>query len=778
MTTQPNKLLFAAMMPSLWLASHAAAGETAPSAAGEPVLDEIIVTAQKRAERLLDVPLSVTAVTADQLLERGITTPTDLERVVPGFSYQQSSFGVPVFTIRGVGVYDTFVGMSPAVTVYVDQAPLPYLAMTQGAMLDLDRLEVLKGPQGTLFGENSTGGAINYIAAKPSAEFHTGMDLTYGRFDEWDEDAFVSGPLSNSLTARFAVRNESRDRWQISDSRPDDTLGRRDFQTGRLLLDWKPTDAVRLEANFNGWRDKSDTQAMQFEQFVAARPLNGIPPGYPESFLAIGGLAPAPQNDRSADWDAKPYRPLTHDDRFYQVALRAEVGLPPDLSLTSISAYSDYTAFDTTDADGTDFDNFLLTIDAAIHSFSQELRLSGPLGSVGRFTLGGDYQHDGVNDDDIDHYIGSNSGVGPYRYSNFGNLADQTVRTEAVFAALDYQLTTSLMAQMGARYTKQDRDFHGCLLDGGDGDLAAALNFFRLAVVGIPSMPAAAGTCVTMNSSYGTVPIVVKSLDESNVSWRAGLSWKPSFDLLVYANATKGYKAGSFTPLPALFVAQLTPVTQESVLAYEAGVKAYPLRGLQVSAAIYYDDYRNKQLLGFETFPLFGPLPALQNIPKIVIKGGEFEAMALPLAGLRVTVGAAYVDSRVDHSFMSQDPYGRVIDIQGEASPDTPRWQFVEDTEYAHPIMDRWSAFFGGDVSHRTESFAAFGNNADFEIHGYSLVDLRAGVESPDGKWRAQLWGRNVLNQYYRLNVSRFVDTVASTTGMPATFGVSLRARF
>lgn len=778
MTTHSGNLLFAATLAAVWLAGYVAAAETVPGPAADPVLDEIIVTAQKRSERLVDVPLSVTAVTGDRLLEQGITTPTEIERVVSGFSYQQSSFGVPVFTIRGVGVYDTFVGMSPAVTVYVDQAPLPYLAMTQGAMLDLDRLEVLKGPQGTLFGENSTGGAINYIAAKPGAEFHTGMDLTYGRFDEWDEDAFVSGPLSNSLTARFAVRNESRGGWQSSDSRPGDTLGRRDFQTGRLLIDWKPMHAVRLEANFNGWRDKSDSQAMQFEQFVAARPLNGIPPGYPESFLGIGGLAPAPHNDRSADWDAEPFRPLTHDDRFYQVSLRAEVALPLNLSLTSISAYSDYTAIDTTDADGTDFDNFLLTIDAAIHSFSQELRLSGPLGSVGTFTLGGDYQHDGVNDDDIAHYIGSNSGVGPYRYSNFGNLADQGVRTEALFAALDFRLISSLTAQMSARYTRQDRDFHGCLLDGGDGDLAAALNFFRLAVVGIPSTAAAPGACVTMNSSYGTVPIVAKSLDESNVSWRAGLSWKPRTDVTLYANATKGYKAGSFTPLPALFASQLTPVTQESVLAYEAGVKAYPLRALQVSAALYYDDYRNKQLLGFETFPLFGPLPALQNIPRIGIKGGELEATALPAKGLRVTVGAAYVDSRVDRSFISQDPYGRTIDIQGEASPDTPRWQFVEDGEYSHPITDRWSAFVGGSVSHRTASFAAFGDNADFEIHGYSLVDLRAGVESPDGKWRVQLWGRNVLNQYYRLNVSRFVDTVAGTTGTPATFGVSLRARF
>ena len=770
--------LVATLAAGVLLLGFRAFADTPSTTASEPAMEEIVVTAEKRSERLQDVPLSVTAVNGDQLAKQGITSATDLERIVPGFSYQQSSFGVPVFTIRGVGVYDTFVGMSPAVTVYVDQAPLPFLAMTSGATLDLERLEVLKGPQGTLFGQNSTGGAINYIAAKPTNDFEAGVDLTYGRFNERDEEAFVSGPLVETLTARLAVRNEDRDGWQLSDSRPGDSLGKRNFQTARLLLDWKPGDGLRFELNVNGWKDKSDTQAMQFQQFAAARPLNGNPPGYPESFLAIGGLAPAPQNDRAADWDADPFRPLTHDDRFYQVALRGDLDLPLGLALTSISAYSDYTAFDTTDADGTNFDNFLSSIDAAIHSFSQELRLAGPVGAVGNFTLGANYQHDDVNDDDIAHYTGSNSGVGPFRYTNFGNLADQDVRTEAVFAALDYKLTQTLTAQASARYTKQDRDFRGCLLDGGDGGLAAALNFFRLAVVGIPSQPAAAGSCVTMNADFATVPIVAKSLDENNVSWRTGLNWKPNSDLLVYGNVTKGFKAGSFTPLPALFAAQLTPVTQESVLAYEVGIKASPVQTVQLAAAIYYDDYRNKQILGFETFPIFGPLPALQNIPKMSVKGAEFEATVRPMEGLRLKAGGEYVDSRVDDSFVSQDPYGRVIDIQGEASPDTPKWQFVSDAEYEHPLTDRLSAFVGGDVSHRTSSFAAFGENPAFEIHGYSLVDLRTGIESPDGKWRVELWGRNVFDKYYLVNVSRLVDTVAASTGMPATFGISIHARF
>jgi iron complex outermembrane receptor protein len=760
------------------LAGRAALAQPAAEVVTSPALDEIVVTAEKRSERLLDVPLSVTAVTGDQLSKQGVTSAIDLGRVVPGFSYQQSSFGVPVFTIRGIGIYDTFVGMSPAVTVYVDQAPLPFLAMTAGASLDLDRLEVLKGPQGTLFGQNSTGGAINYIAAKPTKDFQAGADLTYGRFNENDEEGFVSGPITNSLTARLAVRNESRGGWQLSDSRPGDSLGRRKFQTARLLLDWAPLDTMRFELNLNGWKDRSETQAMQFQQFVAARPINGIPPGYPESFLALGSLASAPHDDRAADWDANPYRPLTHDDQFYQAALRADFDLPHNFALTSISAYSDYRAFDTTDADGTSFANFLASIDAGIHSFSQELRLSGPVGSAGTVTVGANYQHDDVNDQDIAHSVGSNTGVGPFRYSNFANLADQTVRTEAAFAALDYKLSDTFTVQSGARYTKQNRDFRGCLLDGGDGALATALNFFHAVVVGVPSQPAAPGSCVTTNNNFVTLPIVAKSLDENNVSWRAGLNWKPDVDTLVYANVTKGYKAGSFTPLPALFAGQLTPVTQESVVAYEVGVKASPTKVLQLSAAVYYDDYRNKQILGREDFPIFGPLPALQNIPKLTVKGAEFQVTALPLEGLRLTVGGAYVDSRVNQSFVTQDPYGRIVDIQGEASPDTPKWQFVGDSEYGHPLNQSLSAFVGGSVSYRTSSYAAFGENAEFKMPGYSLVDLRTGVESRNGKWRVQVWGRNVLNKYYVLNVSRFIDTVASSAGMPATFGISVHVRF
>jgi len=741
------------------------------AAVAEEALEEITVTAQKRAERLSDVPLSITAATGEQLAKQGISSATDLERVVPGFAYQKSTYGAPVFAIRGIGVYDTFIGISPTVTVYVDQVPLPYLVMTQAAGLDLERLEVLKGPQGTLFGQNSTGGAINYIAAKPTKELRMGADASYGRFNEFDADAFISGPLTNTLSARLSVRRESRGDWQKSESRPGDELGKRDFTATRLLVDWQPGDSVKFEVNLNGWWDKSDTQAAQFEVFSAARS-----PGYPQATLALSQRPPASQDPRIADWDANDSFKV--DDQFYQASLRGDFDLAEKLTLTSISAYSHYRARERIDSDGTDFNDFTRGVVADIGSLSQELRIAGNLGDRATFTVGGNFQHDIVDDDDVGHFNATNAGVGPARYQDFINRADQNIVTKAGFTALDFKLTDTLRAQGSARYTSQTRDFRGCLLDPGDGNLARGIDFLRFLGTG-RSNPAAPGSCVTVDAAFNTIPLVRDSLDQNNVSWRAGLDWKPAEETLVYANATKGYKAGSFTPLPAVFASQLTPVTQESVLAYELGFRMAPLqKSLQISGAGFYYDYRNKQILGYRSFAAFGNLPALQNIPKSSVKGAELQATILPLTGLRVTTGVSYIDSRVDDSIIAPDPFGRSIDLKGEPFPNAPKWQFLGDAEYEFPVSSELSMFLGGDAKYRTSTNAAFGERVETKIPAYSLVDLRAGIQRKDGVWRVQLWGRNVFDRYYLLNVSHVTDTVARTTGMPATYGITISARF
>ncbi len=236
-------------------------------------LQEIVVTAQKRAETANTVPMSIVAMTGAQLQEQGIESVSDLSRIVPSLTTTSSYFGAASYTIRGVGFYDSALGSRPAVGVYVDQVELPFAAMASGANLDLERVEVLEGPQGTLFGQNVTGGIINYIAAKPTNTLKYGGGATYGRFDEGEVNGFVSGPLNDVLSARVAVKHSFGDGWQYSYTR-DDRLGHINTSTGRVLLDFHPNDVAKFELNMNVWTDHSDTQASQ----VIATILRGTAP--------------------------------------------------------------------------------------------------------------------------------------------------------------------------------------------------------------------------------------------------------------------------------------------------------------------------------------------------------------------------------------------------------------------------------------------------------------------------------------------------------------------
>ncbi|HKR93035.1 TonB-dependent receptor plug domain-containing protein, partial [Novosphingobium sp.] len=191
---------FAAVQPS------EQASKTAPAPAPEGSVEEIVVTAQKRSESINTVGMSINAASSEQLVKLGVTDISQLAKIVPGFAYNVTAFGLPVYTIRGVGYQESSLAAGPAVSVYVDEVPLPYAAQTLGAPLDLERVEVLKGPQGTLFGSNATGGAINYIAAKPTDSLSYGGRVSYGRFNTADLSGFVSGPLTSTLNARLAVR--------------------------------------------------------------------------------------------------------------------------------------------------------------------------------------------------------------------------------------------------------------------------------------------------------------------------------------------------------------------------------------------------------------------------------------------------------------------------------------------------------------------------------------------------------------------------------------------
>ncbi len=733
---------------------------------------EIVVTAQKRSERLIDVPLSITAVTGQELARAGVTSPSDLGKVVPGFTFQPSNLGPPVFSIRGVGFFDNSIGATPTVTVYVDQVPLPYLSMVSGAALDLDRVEVLKGPQGTLFGQNSTGGAINFIAAKPTKDLKLGSSVEYARFDKVNVDGYLSGPLSDTLGARIAFRTEQGGAWQRSLSRPGDRLGDRNFSAGRLTLDWTPDDAANFVFAASGWVNKSDTQAAQYVGYSAASP------NYTDLRTELLATAPAPRDNRYADWD--PGSSPSSDSRFYQLSLRGDFDLSDAVSLVSITAYSNLDLDQAVDADGTQYNNILAFTDAAIEAFSQELRFEGTMEDVGlRWVLGGNYASDENKDSRSSNYRGSNNGIGPLRYNEYKITNNVDSEAVAVFGNLDYQATRTVSLQASARYTDQTRRGSSCLADTGAGDLAAVFSL-------LSTRPYQAGECVTFAASNnpGPPPFVpvggfVKSdLVEDNVSWRGNISWKPNDDVHLYTNVTRGYKSGSFSNLPLVFSSQYQPVTQESVTAYEAGFKFSLLdRMLQLSGAGFYYDYKDKQILG-TVFTSLGILPGLVSVPKSHITGAELNATLRPTQGLTLNAGATWIDTKVRSNFVTLDPLGNNIDVRGYRFPITPQWQLSSDVGYEFPLSGSLSAFVGGSVNYRSSTPATFGGGSEFTLPAYTLVDLRAGVDVGDGRYRVELWGRNIFDEFYTVNAMKVIDTIARVTGQPATYGVRFSANF
>jgi len=758
--------------------------------------ETVVVTAEKRREPLGDVPMSIVAATATELDNSGVSSPGDLEKIVSGFTYTPSPYGAPIFTIRGVGFFDESVGAAPTVSVYVDQVPLPFSRMTEGAGLDLERVEVLKGPQGTLFGQNSTGGAINYIPAKPTDILQSGAKLDVGRLGHIGADGFVSGPLAETLTARLAVLVDQTRDWQQSVSRAD-SRGVHRFANVRLLADYRPSSAFSLEFSAGGWLDRSDTQAGQFLAFSPTTPsqqggFTGSPV-QPNLVADLQALAPTPHTDRAADWD--PGISLRRNDIFHAFSLRGDLNMAADLTLTFISAYSDLRLTDPSDDDGTQYENLRVTVQGKLRSVSEELRLAGGRGRA-HWTVGSNYEHDMTHD--LQHILnqGTNSGLFKntpleYRYFTLGNLSDQKIDTAAVFASGDYGLTDALTAQGSVRYTDTKRVFDGCLLDGGDGQFGRGFGLLSNVLNGMTTFPAPGdpgyigpGACATLDPSTNRpLSDVHNSVHERNVSWRLGLSLKAAPDLLLYANATQGFKAGNFGTLPLIYPTQAASVPAERLLAYENGIKKTLLNGrIDITGAGYYYDYRNKQLLGYiNTGQVFGDLPGEVSIPKSRVIGGELSLTVRPTGGLSVRLGASRVDTKVTTDYFISRPVSTVAGLQninGERFPETPKWNLIATADYTRGVTPAWNAFLGGNTNMRTSTYAAFAPTPDFHIAGYTLLDLRAGFERNDNSLRIEFWGHNVTDRYYWTHVARIQDTIYRLTGMPATYGVTISARY
>lgn len=730
---------------------------------------DIVVTAQKRSESANKVAMSITAISGDDLELRGIVDTAQLVKIVPGFNFTQTGYATPVYSIRGIGFQENSLAASPAVSVYVDEIPVPFPAETLGVGIDLERVEVLKGPQGTLYGQNSTGGAVNYIAAKPTDEFAAGVSGTFGRFNELNAQAYVSGPITDNLKARVAGQIVRSDDWQKSYTRSD-TLGEQDKLIGRASIEWTPASRLRVTATANGWRDHSESQAAQVIGIAPQIPTTPLPP-------ELANYPLAPPNARAADWD--PNISLSRRNNFYNLALRADYELTDHLTLTSISAHQRYKRDQPVDTDGTALQNFYVAASGRIETFFQELRIGGSLGSTGNWLIGANYERDTISDQNLIRYAQSSSNVAlGLPLTESVNQTDQGVKTYAAYISGDYEIAPGLTLEAGARYTNVVRTFSGSGCDSGNGEVAAVSNVLIALFTGTPGN-LVAGDCGTLRAEDFSVAIITDTLDQDNISWRAGAKWQATPNALFYANISRGYKSGSFPTLSATISTQFAPVTQESVLAYEVGSKLSLIdRTLQLNLAGFYYDYKNKQIRGKLPDIIFGNLEALVNIPESHIKGFEVSATWRPTDGLTIAPAATYVSSRIDGDFFNYTPFGVFQRISGEAFPYTPKWSANVDAEYRWNISGDMSAYVGGNASYQGKTNGGFGEIAQVDIRSYTLLDLRAGIEGPDRKWQLGLYGRNVTNAYYWTSTNHLVDTVMRLAGMPATYGISFSVKY
>ena len=775
------------------------ATEQASEDAGLSQPNVIVVTAQKREQRL-----SVAALGGDELVNQRIANVGDLAKVVPGLSYTPSPNSTPVYTLRGVGFFETSVAAYPNVTTYIDQAPLPLPAMSALTAFDLQRVEVLKGPQGTLFGNNATGGAINFIANKPSDELTAGIKLGYGRFQRVEAEAFVSGPLSDTVGARLVVKAVNSDDWQYSYTR-NDTLGKTEQYAGRFIIDFEPSDNFDLTLNLNGWIDRSDPQAPQLKRQSGPSDLQ-IPIGTVGFTGAVTADLPllsypaAPRNSRAADWNMEN-RPFQDND-LWQATLTGNLDIGDAVTLTSITNYVEFNLLNATEGDGTAL--FLLDLvrdRAQARTFTQELRIanSDPTARF-RWVLGGNYDDTEVFEEiDLifpDASSGIQQGFSADRYSS-----DQRMENVAVFGNAEFDIIPSLTVKGGVRYTESQRDtVNGSFqLPGyvepfpGSPGLTNFINIVFANVYtptfcpGVVYQPINPADSVSINPDTCQSGNFVDSLDEDNISWSIGADFKPVDDLLLYANIAKGFKAGSYPTVSAASFAQYAPVVQESVIDYEFGIKSQPLPGLSINAAAFYYDYSNKQVRGKTVDPLFGALDVLVNVPKSIVKGAEVEIAGSPFDGLSARVAATYLDTKVERFNgvvgVTQDPMTGFLvptfqDFSGVELPFAPEFQLSAALDYEFPVSNDLAAFVGTNLYGQTKSYGSLQLNpaarADALIPGYFLVDLRAGVKTFDDNLKVTLWGRNVFNKFYLTNSLRAYDTVIQYTGRPAEYGISL----
>jgi iron complex outermembrane receptor protein len=716
----------------------AAAPLAVASSSDSSGLAEVVVTAQRREESAQNVAIAMSVISGQSLAEKSISYVNDLQNAVPSLQVEPA-FGSsqPQFRLRGVGFIDYTSNNTAPVGVSLDGVAFALPIQTQGQLFDIDRIEVLRGPQGTLYGRNTTGGEINFVSNRPTAETHAGASLEYGSHNEVNAEGFVSGTIAEGLLGRLSVATEQGGAWQRNRV-TGESLGDKDKVAVRGQLQWDPAEAFDFRLGLHWAQDKSDEQGLYLLQPFT--PGSG-PPAIPAdtSRYATGwGLHPTFANLIGLNPDSKPG--LNDSNQGADLTANIDFG---GAKLTSITAYNKLIRREFGDWDATQFNDSDEYLNSDLNVFSQELRLAGTQGPFG-WVAGVFYSNEDLRENFYSDLTDRLGGIAVTTY-------EQVANSVGVFAQGSYQFTDTLKATLGVREDHESRELKG-------------LNTAFLP--GAPSLTGGAlGGTITSNLPSG----------------KAELDYTPIAGTMFYGSISRGVKSGGFTAHNTVTAPAADPFEPEKLTAYEVGVKSDITRTLRVNASAYYYRYRDQQILG----KVFDDV-SQSFIGRFVnansrISGGEIDLEWRPLAGLAISQYAGFAEGYYTSKLLNAplDPALPPVDYNGR--PESfPKWSYGGDVSYSWAI-GAFSLTAESNYSfHDTYSqFFLLGSN-DFTIPKYWLANANLSLAPASGApWTVTLWGRNIFDKSYDLTRNFFLPTSeVAAAGEPTTVGIRLTYKY
>lgn len=743
-------------------------------------IEEIVVTAQYREQRIQDIPISMQAFSGEDLLGMRILTPKDLASIVPGMFMNESSLNQtdPEFTLRGIGTNNNASNQNPTLSLYVGGVAVPYNGMIAHALFDMDRIEVLKGPQGTLYGRNTTGGAVNFIPRRPGSEWGGYINASYGNRNITHVEGAVDIPVGESLALRVAGVVALEDGWQTIDNRhlfDNPSLGshRRngdiDRNAFRVSSLWQPTSDFEVHTAVDAGWDDSQVIAMKHHgntlhtdpNTFCSFAVTGVRDetqcasfGYDTTNavhipVTIGGYdltvqGPTDRGVLTVVTDPNPDPRTTIKEFGISGDIDAQsIGLANTINwnlervtLTSVTGYRIFQRTTGIGQQGGPFRTIGGISKQNINVVTQELRIASD-DSWGDFNwvVGAYYSEEDVYDllvpDLSEHHLFS---------TIFHYNINQQNESIAGFGQVEWDMTEQIQLVAGIRYTSESRDFQ--------------------------QSGHTVGTPLPMVTAFNG------AVDGDQVTWKAGVNYRPNEDWLVYASVATGFRGQSF-PGNISFgdPDQLQPFEEENIIAYEAGFKSLLLDGrLKFNAAGYYYDWEDFQAsTGVDVNEI--RLIILGNAGDVEIYGVEAELVWSPTAELSFYLGANYVDSDIIAGTYEGDTTTRTPEISLNG-------MLRYDSEKTYGLFQPFAQF---NFSFTDDVELQLPNHPGSSGYSYWLANASVGAKLPDHNWEVSFWMRNIGDKVYRTEAFGPASTFLPAGvlyGSPQTYGASVSYSF